>query len=222
MKPVDKLLSLEKVRKLFEKGSRVMVGGFGGSGAPTELIEVLSVSGAKELTVISNDLGTPGVGLGVLLRNGQLKSLIGTYYTWNPEVAESANAGIIQVRLVPQGTFAEAIRAAGMGIPAFYTATSYGTELGRNKEVRQFKGRDYVLEECIEADIALIKAHRADLMGNLSYYKTANNFNPLMAMAARITIAQVDEIVTEGCLPAGEIHTPHIFVDGLVRGGKSR
>jgi len=212
---IPKFKSIKEAIQLIKPGSRVMVGSFGLAGYPENLVEALAESGIKDLTIISNDLGSPGIGLGKLLTNNQVKALIGTYYNWNPDVAQAYNQGKIQVTLVPQGTFAEAIRAAGVGIPAFYTPTGVGTELGKGKETRVFNGRTYLLEESIHADVALIKAHKADELGNLVYYKTARNFNPLMAMAADLVIAEVDEIVPTGELSPESIITPHIYVDVL-------
>lgn len=215
MKRKNKRLSFEEAISLIKPGSRVMVGGFGQRGCPDNLIEALAKSNIGDLTIISNDLGSPGVGLGKLLRNGQIKGLIGNFYNWNPEVAEAHIQGSIKVKLVPQGTFAEAIRAAGTGIPAFYTATGLDTELAAGKERRIFGGKPFLLEEAISADVALIKAYKADEMGNLTYYKTARNFNPLMAMAAKLTIVECDKIVPKGELDPENIITPHIFVDIL-------
>lgn len=212
-----KIRSLEDAIGLVRPGSRVMVGGFGLAGYPEQLVEALAASGVGDLTIISNDLGSPGVGLGKLLTNGQIKALIGNYYNWNPDVAQAYFEGQIEVTLVPQGTFAEAIRAAGVGIPAFFTAASAGTELAKGKETRVFEGRTYVLERAIRADVALIKAYKADELGNLVYYKTARNFNPLMAMAATLTIAEVENILPAGSLDPETIVTPHLFVDVLVR-----
>jgi 3-oxoacid CoA-transferase A subunit len=217
LKRKNKFLSVREAIALIKPGSRIMVGGFGLRGYPETLVEALAESGIGDLTIISNDLGSPGIGLGKLLTNKQIKALIGNYYNWNPEVAENFNAGKIDVKLVPQGTFAEAMRAAGVGIPAFFTPTAAGTELGKGKETRVFNGRPYVLEEAIYADVALIKAHKADTLGNLVYYKTARNFNPAMAMAAKLTIAQVDEVVPAGELDPECIATPHIFVDAITR-----
>lgn len=217
----NKIMSVKEAISRINSGSRIMVGGFGLAGNPDTLIEALTQSNICELTIISNDLGTPGVGLGKLLSNGQIKSLIGNYYNWNPEVAKAYNEGIIDVKLVPQGTFVEAIRAAGVGIPAFYTPASVGTELGKGKVVREFNGRKYVLEEAIHADVALIKAYKADTLGNLVYYKTARNFNPIMALAADLVIAEVEEIVPAGELNPECIVTPHLFVDIItVKGDK--
>ena len=215
----DKLRTVEQAIALVKPGSRIMVGSFGMAGYPRELIEALAASGVSDLTIISNDLGAPDEGLGKLLTNNQVRSLIGTYYNWNPDVAAANNAGRITVQLVPQGTFAEAIRAAGVGIPAFFTPTAAGTELAAGKETHVFDGRTCLLEEAIRADVALIKAHKADELGNLVYYKTARNFNPLMAMAADTVIVEVDEIVAVGALDPECIVTPHMFVDILTMKG---
>ena len=213
MKRKNKFLSIEEAISLIKPGSRVMVGGFGLRGYPELLVDELVRSGIRDMTIISNDLGSPNIGLGRLLTNGQIKALIGNYYNWNPDVAAAYNEGKIEVTLVPQGTFAEAMRAAGVGIPAFYTPTAVGTELAKGKETREFNGRAYLLEQAIYADVALIKAYKADKLGNLVYYKTARNFNPVMAMAASLTIAQVEEVVPVGQLHPESIVTPHIFVD---------
>lgn len=217
MNESGKICSFDEAVAMIRPGSRIMVGGFGLAGVPEGLVDALAASGVKDLTIISNDLGSPNVGLGKLLTNGQVKGLIGNYYNWNPEVAEAYSRGEIQVTLVPQGTFAEAIRAAGVGIPAFYTAASVGTDLARNKETKDFHGKTYVLEPAIHADVALVRARKADELGNLVYYKTARNFNPLMAMAARLTIAEVDEVVPAGALDPECIVTPHVFVNFIVR-----
>lgn len=218
--PIDckKLKSVKEAISLIKPGARIMVGGFGNAGVPNMLVEALTESGVGDLTIISNDLGSPGVGLGKLLRNKQVKSVIGTYFNWNPEVAEAFNNGEIEVTLIPQGTMAEAIRAAGVGIPAFYTPTGVGTELAKGKETKTFNGEECVLQEAIGADFSLIKAHKSDELGNLVYYKTARNFNPLMAMGAVVTIAEIDEIVPTGSLDPECIVTPHIFVDILCLG----
>ena len=200
--------------------SRVMVGGFGLRGYPEDLVEALAASGIADLTIISNDLGAPGVGLGKLLTNNQVKALVGNYYNWNPEVAAAYFAGTISVDLLPQGTFAEGIRAAGAGIPAFYTLAGVGTDLAKGKETRIFNDKEYVLENAIPGDIALLKACKADELGNLTYCKTARNFNPLMAMASKYVIAEVDEIVPAGELDPEAIVTPHMFVDVIVVKGR--
>lgn len=221
MKNVIQILSCAEAIKSIAPHSRVMVGGFGLRGYPEDLVEALAQSGIGELTVISNDLGAPGVGLGKLLTNNQLKGLVGNYYNWNPEVAAAYNAGKITVDLLPQGTFAEGIRAAGVGIPAFYTLAGVGTELAKGKETRNFGDKTYVLEQAIPGDVALLKACKADALGNLTYCKTARNFNPLMAMASKYVIVEVDEIVPAGELDPEAIVTPHMFVDVLVLKGGS-
>ena len=213
-------MSCEEAIKTISPHSRIMVGGFGLRGYPEELVDALTTSGVEDLTIISNDLGSPGIGLGKLLTNNQVKALVGNYYNWNPEVAAAYNAGKISVDLLPQGTFAEGIRAAGAGIPAFYTLAGVGTELAKGKETKVFGNKEYVLEHAVQGDVALIKAHKADELGNLTYYKTARNFNPLMAMACKYVIAEVDEIVPAGELDPEAIVTPHIFVDVLVLKGR--
>lgn len=220
MKRKNKFLSINDAIELIPASSSIMVGGFGLRGYPEELVEALVEKNVKDLTVISNDLGSPGQGLGRLLTNNQVRAVVGNYYNWNPEVADAYNQGRIKVTLIPQGTFAEAMRAAGAGIPAFYTPTAVGTDLAKDKEVREFDGKRYLLEKALSADIALIKAAKADQLGNLVYYKTARNFNPLMAMAANLTIVQVDEIVPLGALDPETIHTPHIYVDVIVKRGE--
>ncbi len=214
---MDKLLTAEEAIRHICDGDRIMIGGFGLRGCPDELVDELVRSNKKELTIVSNDLGSPNQGLGRLLTNGQIKGLIGSYYNWNPEAIEAYNKGEISVTLVPQGTLAESMRAAGMGIPAYYTPTSAGTDLEKGKEVREFNGRKYVLEEAIHTDVALIRAKKADTLGNLVYSKTARNFNPVMAMAATYTIAEVDEIVEPGELDPEDIVTPHIYVNAIVK-----
>jgi 3-oxoacid CoA-transferase A subunit len=214
MRMKNKIRTIEEAISFIKPGDRIMVGSFGLRGCPDNLIDALAKSRIDNLTIISNDFGSPGIGLGKLLKNHQVSHLIGNYYNWNPDVADAANSGEISVRLVPQGTFAEAIRAAGAGIPAFYTPTAVGTELAKGKETKFFNGREYLLEEAIHADVALIYAHRADSFGNLMYYKTARNFNPLMATASKLTIVECEEII-EGSFNPEYIMTPHIYVDIL-------
>ena len=217
MAGMSKLKSIEQAISIVKDGDNIMIGGFGLRGCPDLLIDALVQSGKKDLTIISNDLGSPGVGLGKLLANNQITALIGNFYNWNPDVASAYNAGKINVTLIPQGSFAESIRAAGFGIPAYFTLASAGTDLGKGKETREFNGKQYVLEHAIYADIALIKADTADELGNLIYCKSARNFNPAMAMAAKYTIAQVSEIVKAGELDPETIVTPHIFVNAIVK-----
>ncbi|MFZ7127462.1 MAG: CoA transferase subunit A [Desulfobacterales bacterium] len=217
----DKICTSAEAVAEIRSGDRIMVGSFGNSGYPEELVDAVAESDLKELTIISNDLGSPGIGLGKFLANRQVKALIGNYYNWNPDVAAARNAGVIEVTLIPQGTFAEAIRAAGVGIPAFFVATGAGTELARGKKTEVFDGRTYIMEQAIHADVALVRALKADTLGNLVYYKTARNFNPLMAMAAKLTIVEVDEVVPAGDLDPECVITPHIFVDKIVKKVKS-
>lgn len=214
---MDKIKTAQEAMAILKDGDRVMIGGFGLRGTPDDLVAELIASGKKDLTIISNDLDGVGDGLPTLLENHSIKALIGSYYTWNPEAVMAYNQGLIDVTLVPQGSLAESMRAAGMGIVAYYTPTSADTDLGKGKEERVFNGKKYVLEEAIHADVALIHAKAADTMGNLIYSKTAQNFNPVMAMAATYTIAEVEEIVEAGTLDPEDIVTPHIFVNAIVK-----
>lgn len=218
MKRKSKIMDIGQAISKIKDGDRIMVGGFGLRGCPDDLIDALVATNKKGLTIISNDLGSPGIGLGKLLSNGQVKELIGNFYNWNPDVADAKNAGKIKVTLIPQGSFAESIRAGGCGIPAYFTLASAGTELGEGKEVREFNGKKYVLENALEADIALIKAARADELGNLVYCKSARNFNPAMATAAKFTIVQVGEIVPAGDIDPETVVTPHIYINAIVKG----
>ncbi|MEH6472130.1 MAG: 3-oxoacid CoA-transferase subunit A [Halopseudomonas sp.] len=199
-------------------GATVMVGGFGEAGSPIELIHALIDSGAKNLTVVNNNTGSGHVGLAALIENKQVGKMICSF----PRTANSTvfpdlyRAGEIELELVPQGTLAERIRAGGAGVPAFYTATSVGTPLAEGKELRSFEGRDYVMEQGLKADFALIKCERADRYGNLIYNKTARNFGPIMAMAANTTIVQTGAQVEVGAIDPESIVTPGIFVDRIV------
>jgi len=198
-------------------GDTVMVGGFGLVGAPLTLIDALvEQSDATDLTIVSNNIGEPGRGLGKLLRQGRIRRGISSYFTSNPEAVAAVNAGEIQATLVPQGTFAEAIRAGGAGIGGFFTPVGAGTQLAEGKEERMIGGTRHVLEEPIHADVALVYAARADTLGNLWYRRTARNFNPLMATAASVTIAEVGEILDVGQLEPESVVTPHLYVDHLV------
>ena len=200
-------------------GATVMIGGFGGAGQPTELVEALIEQGATDLTVVNNNAGNGETGLAALLKAGRVRKLICSF----PRQADSHHfdalyrAGRLELELVPQGNLAERIRAAGAGIGGFFTPTGYGTELAKGRETRRIDGRDYVLEYPIRADLALIKALRGDRWGNLVYRKAARNFNPVMAMAAKVTVAQVSEIVELGALDPEHIVTPGIFVRRVVR-----
>lgn len=198
-------------------GDTVMVGGFGLVGAPLTLIEALvEESDATDLTIVSNNIGEAGRGLGKLLRQGRIRRGISSYFTSNPEAVAAVNEGRLEATLVPQGTFAEAIRAAGAGIGGFYTPVGAGTQLAAGKEERLIDGVPHVLEQPIRADVSLVFAARADTLGNLWYRRTARNFNPLMATAATITIAEAGEILPVGVLEPESIVTPHLYVDYLV------
>jgi len=199
-------------------GASVMIGGFGLCGIPENLISALIRKGAKELHTISNNLGVDGFGLGKMLEAGMIASHIGSYVGENRLLESMVINGTLKVTLIPQGTLAERIRAAGAGIPAFYTPAGVGTVVADGKEVREFDGRSFLMERALGADFALIKAWRGDWLGNLVYRKTARNFNPMMATAARITIAEVEEIVEPGELDPDHIVTPGIYVKRLVRG----
>lgn len=193
-------------------GATVMVGGFGLCGIPENLIAALAKKGVKGLHTISNNVGVDEFGLGILLYNNQIASHKGSYVGENRLLEEMVLSGRIDLELIPQGTFAERIRAGGAGIPAFYTPTGYGTMVAEGKETRSIQGRMYVLERALTADFALIKAWKGDKWGNLVYRKTARNFNPMMATAAKITIAEVEHLVAPGELDPDMVHTPGIYV----------
>jgi 3-oxoacid CoA-transferase subunit A len=199
-------------------GASVLLGGFGLCGIPENLIKALARRGTRDLTVISNNAGVADYGIGLLLQNRQVRKMIGTYVGENAVLEGMILDGSIEIELVPQGTFAERIRAAGAGIPAFYTPTGVGTVVAEGKETRTFGGREYVLEQALGADFALVKAHRGDRAGNLVYRRTTRNFNPMMATAARTTIAEVEAVVEAGDLDPEAIVTPGIYVDVLVLG----
>ncbi len=208
--------SIEAALEGVADGSAVMAGGFCLVGIPQRLIEGLRDRGSRGLTVISNNCGVDGWGLGLLLRTGQIRRMIASYVGENREFERQLIAGELEVELVPQGTLAERIRAGGAGIPAFYTPAGVGTPIAEGREVREFDGRRYLLERALTADVALVKAWRADRLGNLVYRRTARNFNPMMATAARLTVAEVEEIVEVGTLDPDQIHTPGIFVHRVV------
>jgi len=214
---VQGTISAEEAASCIRSGDTIMVGGFGLVGAPLTLIDALAEqSEATDLTVVSNNIGEPGKGLGKLLRQGRIRRGISSFFTSNPEAVAAANAGEIEATLLPQGTFAEAIRAGGAGIGGFFTPVGAGTLLADGKEEREIDGVPHVLESPIRADVALVYAARADELGNLWYRHTARNFNPLMATAATITIAEAGEIVPVGDLDPESIATPHLYVDHLV------
>lgn len=213
---MKKLLKLEDFSELINDGDKLLVGGFGLSGTPLSLIDEIATSGKMNLTVVSNNLGEKGKGLGKLLVSGSLKKAIGSYFTTNADAVNAWSQGELEIELVPQGTLAEAIRCGGAGIGGFYTKTAVGTKLAEGKHQMAFDDGDYILEKAIKGDVALIKALKADTFGNLIYDQTGRNFNPVMATAARLVIAEVDEIVEVGELKPEEIVTPHLFVDYVV------
>lgn len=203
-------------------GATIMIGGFGLCGNPEHLLGALAARGTKNLTVISNNAGTDAEGIGVLLAAGQIKKMIASYVGENSIFEAQAQSGQLATELLPQGTLAERIRAGGAGIPAFFTPAGVGTVVAEGKEVREFDGRPYLMERWLRADFALIKAYRGDRWGNLVYRKTARNFNPIMATAARVTIAEVEELVEPGGIDPETVVTPAIYVKRMVVGGSYR
>ncbi len=199
-------------------GATIMIGGFGLCGIPENLIRALVHKGTKNLTTISNNVGVDGYGMGLLLSAGQIRRHIGSYVGENKLLEQMVLEKKIDLDLVPQGTFSERIRAGGAGIPAFYTPTGFGTMVAENKETREFHGRMYVMEHALKADFAFVKAWKGDKWGNLVYRKTARNFNPMMATAARITIAEVEHLVEGGELDPDRVHTPSIYVKRIFQG----
>lgn len=204
------------LKDIIQDGQTLAIGGFGLCGIPEALILALRDSGAKELTCISNNAGVDDFGLGLLLQTRQIKKMISSYVGENKEFERQFLGGELEVELTPQGTLAEKLRAGGAGIPAFYTATGVGTQVAEGKETREFEGRTYILEHSLTADVALVKAQKADKAGNLIFNKTARNFNPDCAMAGKITVAEVEEVVEIGELDADDIHLPGIFVQRLI------
>ena len=207
----------EAIRDVHD-GAVIMIGGFGLCGIPENLIRALVKKGSKNLTTISNNAGVDGFGAGMLLSAGQIRRHIGTYVGENKLLESMVLAGKVELDLVPQGTFAERIRAAGAGIPAFFTPTGVGTIVAEGKETREFDGRPYVMELALKADFALVKAWKGDRMGNLVYRKTARNFNPLMATAAKVTIAEVEHLVEAGEIDGDLVHTPSVYVKRIFQG----
>ena len=201
-----------------QNGQTLMLGGFGLSGIPENTINALVESGLTDLTCISNNAGVDDFGLGLLLKKHQIKKMISSYVGENKEFERQLLEGELEVDLIPQGTLAERIRAGGSGIPAFFVPAGYGTEVAEGKEVREFDGKMYLLEHWLKADFAVVKAWKGDTMGNLIYRHTANNFNQAMAMAGKITIAEVEELVPAGDLDPAQIHTPGIFVQRIFQG----
>jgi 3-oxoacid CoA-transferase subunit A len=204
-----------------QDGATIMVGGFGLCGVPEELIGALRDRGVRNLTVISNNAGIDGVGLGLVLQNRQIRKMISTYIGENHTFEKMVLAGEVEVELVPQGTFSERIRAGGAGIGGFFTPTGYGTVVAQDKETREFNGRMQIFERGLTADFAFVKAWKGDKWGNLIYRKTARNFNPVMATAARVTIAEVEQLVEVGQLDPDAVHTPAIFVKRIFPASKT-
>ena len=207
----------EAIRDVFD-GAVIMIGGFGLCGIPENLIRALVRKGSKNLTTISNNVGVDGLGNGLLLAAGQIVHHIGTYVGENKLLEEKVLNGTIKLDLIPQGTFSERIRAGGAGIPAFFTPTGVGTIVAEGKETREFDGRTYLMERALKADFAFVKAWKGDRMGNLVYRKTARNFNPRMATAAKGTIAEVEHLVEVGELDGDSIHTPSVYVKRIFQG----
>ncbi|WP_199611427.1 CoA transferase subunit A [Flocculibacter collagenilyticus] len=196
----------------------IIAGGFGLCGIPEGLIAQIKKVGTKGLTIVSNNCGVDGFGLGVLLEDKQVKKMVSSYVGENALFEKQLLEGDLEVELTPQGTLAEKMRAGGAGIPAFFTATGYGTPVGEGKEVREFDGRNYIMEESITGDFAIVKAWKADRYGNCIYRHTSKNFNPLAATAGKITVVEVEEIVEPGELEPSQIHTPGIYVDRVIQG----
>ncbi|MGQ7248440.1 CoA transferase subunit A [Halomonas sp. V046] len=213
-----RVYSYEEAMDGIESGMTVLAGGFGLCGIPENLIAEIKRRGVKDLTVVSNNCGVDGFGLGVLLEDRQIAKILASYVGENAMFERQMLDGEIEVQLTPQGTLAEKMRAGGAGIPAFFTATGYGTPIGEGKEVREFNGRPHILEEAITGDFAIVKGWKADRYGNVIYRKTARNFNPMVATAGRITVVEVEEIVEPGELEPDQIHTPGIYVDRVIQG----
>lgn len=215
---VNKVYSSAKdaLQDVVQDGQTLAVGGFGLCGIPESLITALRQTGVKNLTCISNNAGVDGFGLGLLLESKQIKKMIASYVGENKEFERQFLSGELEVELTPQGTLAEKLRAGGAGIPAFFTATGVDTLIAEGKEEREFNGKPYILENSLTADIALVKAYKADTAGNLIFRKTAQNFNPVCAMAGKVCIVEVEEIVEIGALDPDQIHLPGIYVNRIV------
>jgi 3-oxoacid CoA-transferase subunit A len=210
--------SAEALQGVLFDGMTIMAGGFGLCGIPENLILALRDSGVRDLTVVSNNCGVDDFGLGILLQTRQIRKMISSYVGENSEFERQFLSGELEVEFNPQGTLAERIRAGGAGIPAFFTKTGYGTLIAEGKETREFDGEWYVMERGLTADLSIVKAHRGDPSGNLTYRRTARNFNPMMATAAKVCVAEVEELVAIGELDPDQIHTPGIYVDRIIQG----
>ena len=219
MSGLDKRVgSYEEALHGLQDGMTVLAGGFGLCGIPENLIAEIRRRGVRDLTVVSNNCGVDGFGLGVLLEDRQIRKMIASYVGENALFEQQLLSGELEVELTPQGSLAEKLRAGGAGIPAFFTATGYGTPVAEGKETREFNGRHYILEPAITGDFAIVKGWKADHFGNVVYRHTAQNFNPLVATAGRITVVEVEEIVAPGELDPAHIHTPGIYVDRVIQG----
>ena len=212
--------SPEEALRGIKDNMTLLVGGFGLCGLPENLILALRATGVKGLTCVSNNAGVDDFGLGLLLQTKQIKKMISSYVGENKEFERQFLSGELKVELIPQGTLAERLRAGGAGIPAFYTPTGFGTLVAEGKETRRFNNRNYIMEKAIVGDFALVKAWKADPFGNLIYRKTARNFNPMMATAGKITVAEVEKIVSLGELDPDQVHTPGIYVQRLIKGSQ--
>jgi 3-oxoacid CoA-transferase subunit A len=210
--------SYEAAMQGLEDNMTVIAGGFGLCGIPEGLIAQIKQMGTKGLTIVSNNCGVDGFGLGLLLEDRQIKKMVSSYVGENALFEQQLLSGELEVELTPQGTLAERMRAGGAGIPAFYTATGYGTPVGDGKEVKEFNGRPYIMEESITGDFAIVRAWKADKYGNCIYRHTAQNFNPMAATAGKITVVEVEEIVEPGELEPSQIHTPGIYVNRVILG----
>lgn len=219
MSGFDKVVtSYEEALDGLEDNMTIIAGGFGLCGIPENLIREIKRKGTRGLTVASNNAGVDGKGLGILLEDKQIKKMIASYVGENAMFEEQLMNGELEIELTPQGTLAEKMRAGGAGIPAFYTATGYGTEVGEGKDVKEFNGRHYILEESLTGDFAIGKAWKADRFGNLIFRKTARNFNPVAITAGKVAVVEVEEIVEVGQLDPDEIHLPGIYVNRLIKG----
>jgi 3-oxoacid CoA-transferase subunit A len=215
-----RIASADAAIEKLQDGMTILMGGFGLCGIPENLIAAVRRKGTKDLTIVSNNAGVDGFGIGILLEKRQVRKMVSTYVGENKLFEQLVTSGELQLELNPQGTFAERIRAGGAGIPAFYTPTGFGTMVAEGKETREFDGRQFVMERGIHGDFAFIKAWKGDRWGNLIYRKTARNFNPMMATAAEFVIAEVEELVELGTLEADNVHTPGIYVNAIFQGEK--
>jgi len=215
-----RIASADAAIEKLQDGMTILMGGFGLCGIPENLIAAVRRKGTKDLTIVSNNAGVDGFGIGILLEKRQVRKMVSTYVGENKLFEQLVTSGELQLELNPQGTFAERIRAGGAGIPAFYTPTGFGTMVAEGKETREFDGRQFVMERGIRGDFAFIKAWKGDRWGNLIYRKTARNFNPMMATAAEFVIAEVEELVELGTLDVDNVHTPGIFVNAIFQGPK--